>query len=107
MEKTTRFELGSKYVEICLNEYEHTLKYLGSAEPPEEGPEKKTVSIETDLKVKVGNTTKDKVDAREELIAKTGLSSTKIGQIVTEVQRGTRWAATGYSWARLLWVRSC
>ena len=84
MEKTTRFELGSKYVEICLNEYEHTLKYLGSAEPPEEGPEKKTVSIETDLKVKVGNTTKDKVDAREELIAKTGLSSTKIGQIVDE-----------------------
>ena len=84
MEKTMRFELGSKYVEICLNEYEHTLKYLGSAEPPEK-EKKKVVSGETDLNVKVGNTTKDKVDAREELIAKTGLSSTKIDQIVEEV----------------------
>ena len=78
MEKTSRYELGSRFAEICLNDYEHTVKYLGSAEPTK-------TTTKTPVNVtKVGNTTKDKVDAREEVINKTGLSSAEVDRVVDE-----------------------
>jgi hypothetical protein len=69
-----------------LNDYEHTVKYLGSAEPTK-------TTTKTPVNVtKVGNTTKDKVDAREEVINKTGLSSAEVDRVVDEA-----WEDGGYA----------
>ena len=65
-----------------MNEYEHTLKYLGSAEPRK--PETKEQTTKPVAVAKVGNDTKHKVDAREELIAQTGISSVEVDRIVDE-----------------------
>jgi hypothetical protein len=87
MEKTERYELGSKYAQICVGEYDHTRLYLGTGEPETGKVETEKTKIIEHNPVKtttVGNSTKEKVDAREEIIAKTGLTSADIDHIIDE-----------------------
>ena len=89
--KAVRYELGSRYAQICVGEYQHTLEYLGYADPPSKKTETKPPKIVDQGKNtgKVGNNTKDKVDARNEHFDKTGvrsnvLSTHEIDEIVDE-----------------------
>ncbi len=83
MKHTKRNELGSRYTEICLGEYDHTLKYLGDAQPDEDEDLKKT-HVTPVAVAKVGNETKLKVDAQDEIRNRTGLSSAEVDRIVDE-----------------------
>ena len=80
MEKTSRYELGSRFAEICVGEYEHTLEYIGDVEP-----EKDKVKTSKEGKTtSVGNDKKFEVDSREEMINKGQLTTAEAQEIVDE-----------------------
>ena len=76
-EKTSRFELGSKFAQICLNDYKLTVEFLGEDEPTE-----KVVGSVEEPQIKVGDTEpKTQVDIIDELRNKIHLTRAKIEDV--------------------------
>ena len=79
-EKTTRFELGSKFAQICVNDYKHTVEYLGTDDPAE-----KVGGGTEEPQIKVGDTEpKVQVDIMDELRNKIHLTQAEIEDVIDE-----------------------
>ena len=92
MEDTTRYELGSKFAKICVNDYSESLETLGDTEPDPD-PDKSTKTLTTvedytEETIKVGNDAKKTVDAETELQNKIGVLT---GAEVEEILEGESW----------------
>ena len=100
-EKTTRFELGSKFAQICVNDYKHTVEYLGTDDPAE-----KVGGSAEEPQIKVGDTEpKVQVDIMDELRNKIHLTQAEIEDVIDEAWEDVEeFAETDNLWLGILAV---